>query len=368
MADERLTAGIIGCGLIAQVMHIPHLVTLPAQYEIAGLCDLSAQTTQALAARYGIPRTFQTAEAMLDALDLDVALILTPYHYPEALAALRAGVHVFIEKPMCMNAEEAAGLVAEARARGLIGQVGYHKPYDPGYRAGARLIRAMDAIQMATMHIAHGPNEPFLEHHQILRFDDTDPRARQNIGHAMQQALKQAIGEQPAHLTRAYGSLLGGGCHQLSIMRGCLGRVQEVRSTEVWNAGRSIASTLVFEQGVRCLFSSVFMPSIRMFNETFTAYTDAEAVAIQFPSPFLAHAPTTVKRYGMAQEQYCETEITASYAEAFRNELIHFHHAVVTGTQSRTPLEQGAEDAQIMIEIIRQAPDFLSSSSPESFS
>lgn len=358
MTDRRLNVGIVGCGMIAQVMHIPHLRSLPALFAITGICDLSAQTMQALAARYAIPHSFPTAEDMLASLDLDAVLILTPYHYPVAMAALDAGVHVFIEKPMCVNAEEAAALVAKARARGLTGQVGYHKPYDPGYCAGAEMIRDLDDIHLATMHIAYGPNQPFLEHQQILRFGDIDEQVQQDTRQAMHQAMVQAIGEQPLHLMRAYGNLLGSGCHQLSIMRGCLGRIQSVCHTSVWNGGMSLASTLIFESGVRCLFSSVFMPGIRMFSETLTAYAGAESVAIQFPSPFLHNAPARVKRCGMVQGRFHETEITADYTEAFRNELIHFHQAIVTGTAPRTPLEQGAEDAQVMIEIIRQAPDF----------
>ncbi len=359
MTHQPLHIGIIGGGMIAQVMHIPYLCSLPQHFRIEALCDLSVQTGQELSRKYGIPHTFQDAAEMLESVALDAVLILTPHHYPLVIQALQAGVHIFVEKPMCENLEQAAEIVDIARSKGLIGQVGYHKPYDPGYVLGSEMVQALPNIRLATMHIAHGPNEPFLEHHEILRFQDIGPDQRDAIGQDMRQALTKAIGEQAPHLTRAYGSLLGSGCHQLSIMRGCLGTVQEVLSTEVWNEGRSITAVLAFDQGVRCVFSSVFMPDIRLFNETFTAYNDAESVAIRFPSPFLNNAVTTVTRCSMAEERFLETEMTANYTEAFRNELIHFHHCIVTGSTPRTPLEHGAEDTAVMIEIIRRSPDFI---------
>ncbi len=358
MAERRVQIGIIGCGMIAQVMHIPYLLSLSHLFEVVGLCDLSLRTAETLAERFGIARSFTSAAEMLEALHMDAVLILTPYHFPVAMIALDSNVHVFIEKPMCVNAEEAAALVDKARHKGIVGQIGYHKPYDAGFRLGAALIRAMDTINLATMHIAYGPNEPFLDHHQVIRFDDIDPTVRQVTSQAMSAAMEKAIGKQPPHLRRAYGSLLGGGCHQLSIMQGCLGRVEEVRHTEVWNEGSSIAATIVFEGGVRCLFSSVFMSDIRMFDETFTAYSNSESVAIRFPSPFLQNAPTLVQRRAMAGNHFEEKELTADYSEAFRNELVQFHRAIVTGERPPTSLEQGVEHARIMIEIIKKSPDY----------
>lgn len=359
MNGTRLRVGIVGTGLVAQVMHLPHLQSLPNLYEIVALCDLSARTAQTLARRYGVPHAFTDIGDMLDTVELDAALILTPYHYPQVMAALSAGVHVFVEKPMCVNVEEATDMVEEARRNGLIGQLGYHKPYDPGYETGAAMVQAMSAVRMATMYVAHGPNEPFLEHYEILRCDDADSDRVAATGRAMRKAQQQAIGEQPEHVARAYGGLLGSGCHQLSIMRGCLGRVEDVLSTEIWNGGRSISSTLKFERGVRCVFTAVFMPDIRLFDETFTACNDGSSTAIRFPSPFLKHAPTMVVHRGMEDGRYVEREITTDYREAFRNELIHFHRSVTTDTQPRTPLEHGAEDAATMIAIVRSCPDFV---------
>ena len=359
MNENRLRVAVIGTGMVAQVMHLPHLQSLPNLFEIVALCDLSPKTAQHLANMYDVDRVFVDFEEMLQVVELDAALILTPNHFPVAMAALASGVHIFVEKPMAINVGEAVEMVNLATNNQLVGQIGYHKPHDPGLESGAEMVQAMANVRLATMNIAHGPNQPFLEHYEVVRFDDIDQGRIANTSKAMRDAQYQAIGEQPQHISTAYGSLLGGGCHQLSIMRCCLGRVEEVLSTEIWNNGRSLASTLVFEKGIRCVFTSVFMPDIRLFDERFTAYGDSQSVEIRFPSPFLVNAPTNVVTRGMEDTRYVERQITTNYFEAFRNELIHFHQSVTSGKPIRTPLTDGALDAEVMIEIVRKCPDFV---------
>ena len=53
----RLKVGVIGCGLIAQVMHLHYLRELAEQFEIAALCDVSAAVCGACAGDYGVART-----------------------------------------------------------------------------------------------------------------------------------------------------------------------------------------------------------------------------------------------------------------------------------------------------------------------
>ena len=52
---SRLRVGVIGCGGIAQIQHLPHLVELSSDFEIAGLCDLSRELLAHVGAAYGVP-------------------------------------------------------------------------------------------------------------------------------------------------------------------------------------------------------------------------------------------------------------------------------------------------------------------------
>ena len=85
----RLKIGLVGCGMVAQVMHLPHLTELSDRFEIAALCDLSPGLVAAIGDRYGVERRFTDYERMLETVDLDAVLVLTLSHFEPALAALR---------------------------------------------------------------------------------------------------------------------------------------------------------------------------------------------------------------------------------------------------------------------------------------
>ena len=74
-------------------------------------------------------------DILRDYPDLDVMLVSTPdhLHTAPALAALRRGVHVIVEKPMCLDVHEADEIIREAEARNLIVGADMHKRYDPDH-------------------------------------------------------------------------------------------------------------------------------------------------------------------------------------------------------------------------------------------
>jgi predicted dehydrogenase len=95
--QERLRIGVIGCGLIAQVMHLHYLRELADRFEITALCDVSEELVGACAKDYGVARTFSRWQDLL-ASPVDAVLILTSgSHAPIAIAAAEAGKHMLIE-------------------------------------------------------------------------------------------------------------------------------------------------------------------------------------------------------------------------------------------------------------------------------
>src|ERR1035438_6046670 len=97
---DRLRVGVVGCGVIAQVMHLPHLAELKDRYEVAALCDISEPTARACADMYDVEKVFTSWQELVDER-LDVVMVLTSgSHAPIAVAAANAGSHVFVEKPL----------------------------------------------------------------------------------------------------------------------------------------------------------------------------------------------------------------------------------------------------------------------------
>src|SRR2546427_10526546 len=99
----RIKIGVIGCGLISQMMHLPHLRELTDSYEVVALCDVSPATLQYAADRYDIRRRHSDYRDVLKENVDAIAVLSADSHGQIIVDALRAGKHVFTEKPMCYH-------------------------------------------------------------------------------------------------------------------------------------------------------------------------------------------------------------------------------------------------------------------------
>jgi predicted dehydrogenase len=99
-----LSIGIVGCGKIADG-HIEEIQKLGCA-QVLAVCDLEPVLAEQLAVRYSVPHRYTDFDRMLSEHRLDVIHIATPPHSHLALArkATEAGCHVFLEKPLALNA------------------------------------------------------------------------------------------------------------------------------------------------------------------------------------------------------------------------------------------------------------------------
>lgn len=350
----RVKVGVIGCGMVAQVMHLPYLRELDDRFEIAALCDVAPALVAALQRDYDVPKTFTDYRAMLERADVDAVLVLTNHHAPPAVAAARAGKHLLIEKPMVVNLEEADELIDAVRASGVRAMIGYMKRYDPGYIAGLRAIEPIKgSATLVELHDVIGPNALFLQHHKILRFDDVPDDVKASGAAALDAAYRVAIGDAPPALRRAYGLLLGLTTHDVSILRGAFDLPAEVLSVEIWKGGAYISATLRYPGDLRCLFYTG-VTNLRRFDERLTCYSPERIVEIAFPSPFLKSAPTMVTVAENRDGTYHEDVITASYEEAFKEELVHFHDCIVNDKTPRTEVAIGRGDTELLLQFVQR--------------
>ena len=139
-----LNVGVVGCGYWG-----PNLVRnfrQSSSCHLKVLCDASESRLNHMRRLYQDLGTTTKFEDLLNDNELDAVVIATPvrFHYSMAKAALSAGKHVFIEKPMARTEAEGAELVSMAERQGLILMVGHTFLFSPAVRRMKEIINAGD--------------------------------------------------------------------------------------------------------------------------------------------------------------------------------------------------------------------------------
>lgn len=121
MARESMLKGaIVGCSLVTEISHLPAWGG-QKDVEIVALCDLNEGAARDMARRAGISGVYGDYARMLQAESLDFVDVCTPplTHRQLTVAAMDAGLHVLVEKPMAATLDEADAMVAASRRHGV---------------------------------------------------------------------------------------------------------------------------------------------------------------------------------------------------------------------------------------------------------
>jgi predicted dehydrogenase len=152
--------GIIGAGGIAQA-HARHLQTID-DVELRAVCDVREEAAEDIARKFDVPKTFPHYKDLLREKHIDAVSVCTPnyFHAEPTIAALKAGKHVIVEKPMAMNVAEAEAMVKAAEKARKVLVVGFQFRYTPNAQmlkrasADGRLGRILYARCQALRHPA----------------------------------------------------------------------------------------------------------------------------------------------------------------------------------------------------------------------
>jgi UDP-N-acetylglucosamine 3-dehydrogenase len=139
---DRLRIGVIGLGWFGEI-HCDAIVGV-ANLELAALCTRTPERLSAMASKFKVAKTTRDYREMLADPEIDAVSIVTMWdqHTEPAIAALEAGKHVFLEKPMASTVEDCAQIIAAARrSRGIL-QIGHICRFNPRYRAAKQAIEA----------------------------------------------------------------------------------------------------------------------------------------------------------------------------------------------------------------------------------
>ncbi|MEO5359541.1 MAG: Gfo/Idh/MocA family oxidoreductase [Nitrospirota bacterium] len=139
-----LRIGLIGVGYFGK--HHGRIVTELEGAMLTAVCDIDFSRAEEAAKKYHC-QAFATVDDALPSSDAFIIATPTQTHSGIAMKCLRAGKHVFVEKPITEAVDEASQLIDEANKRGLILQVGHVERYNAGVRKLSTLLDSPSYIE-----------------------------------------------------------------------------------------------------------------------------------------------------------------------------------------------------------------------------
>jgi predicted dehydrogenase len=346
--SHRTRVGVVGCGLIAQVMHLPYLTELSDRFEIAALCDLSESVARGCAERYGVDCVHTRWQDLLAEEELDAVMILTSSdHAPIAVHAARTGRHVFTEKPMALSSAGGEQMLEAARGTGVVLMVGTMKRYDPAYERLVELIGDTAELRLVRVTTLESPFEPYVSHYPVLHGDPLEADLLEELRASDDRAVDEALGDSDERTRWCYRwILLDNLVHELNVLRGVLGEPTEIRHADL---SRRCASINLRFGEIDCHLSWVDLPGIARYKQQFAFYAPDRRLTLELPSPFLRSMPSRlIVEGGEAGTAHSwEREEIVSFDEAFKRELVEFADCIATGREPRTSGADGLGDLRL---------------------
>jgi predicted dehydrogenase len=344
--------GVIGLGEVAQVVHLPVLRALPELFEVTAVCDISPGLLDRVGA--GIARRYADAGEMLDDAGLDCVLVLNSdeYHAEVTVAALDRGIHVLVEKPMCLSPREAERIIAARDRSGAVVMVGYMRRYAPAFMEATRQIDGLGPINYARVHDIIGRNQLLIDQTAHVDRPDDLPRSVMEARWARgRELVTDALGDVPDGLAGAYRLLCGLGSHDLSAMRELLGRPRGVAAARMWREGRFIAALLEYDDYV-VTYETGVDEQLR-FDAHIEVYGQLATMRVQYDTPYVRHLPTTLITEESRGDGLHRTVSRPHLKDPYTHELEHFHEIVTGGGRPKTDPEDFVADLDLFAELIR---------------
>jgi predicted dehydrogenase len=128
MSDKKIRCGVAGVGYLGQ--HHARIYDALPQAELVGIYEVDDARAAEICGKYGCQR-YATLEELGEACEAISVVVPTDRHCEVALPLLERGCHLLIEKPLCVNADEAERILAAAQAAGVFVQVGHIEHFNP---------------------------------------------------------------------------------------------------------------------------------------------------------------------------------------------------------------------------------------------
>lgn len=175
--EEELKIALIGCG--NWVYDVIYECTKHLPVKLIAICDLKEERLQKFAERYHVTKVYRDYKDLLRKEELDAVICFpddTHMHYSIAKDCLLSGVNVFIERPQCLNIEQAKDLISIQERMSKYVMARLNKRFTPAYMMAKEIIQREEfgrvTMYMAKYHAPEYESEPsFIFKHIIHHLD-----------------------------------------------------------------------------------------------------------------------------------------------------------------------------------------------------
>lgn len=348
---EAVRVGIVGCGEAVQIMHLPTLALLRDRFRVTAVCDASPAVAEAVGARWRVAAAVTDHRELVARADVDAVLVAAPdpLHAEITVAALEAGKHVLVEKPLCMTLREAEEVEAARQRATRVVQVGYVRRYSPAVERARELIGALDGgVRFARFHHVLGLNSLIVaQTSEVVRADSVPPDELLRRRDAL---VDEAIGPAPREVGDAYRLLLSLGCHDVSLLRELVGRPQRVLYAATRHDAWYVSGAFDHETFVSHL--EIGFDRIPRVDAHAEVYGAERVVRLEFGTPFVRNLPVRlVVTEPEGERGAAERTVVPEWTDPFVREWEAFHTAVVDGAEPKTSVADARQDLELFAEM-----------------
>jgi predicted dehydrogenase len=356
--SKRIRIGIVGCGEVTQIMHWPSLSQLGELYEVTALCDISPLVLETLGKRWNVDALTTDHRELVGRTDVDAVLVASPhaFHAEATVAAIAAGKHVLVEKPMCINQREANGIISAQKGQPLVVQVGYVRRYAPAFLYACEEVKKIGAIKFARVRDFLGFNALIINQTSaVVRDPDLPKKLQAEAVRLDEELVTEALGKNTGEdLRSAYRLMLGLSSHDLSAMRELLGMPSKVIFAAHRAKGRYLAAAFDYDSFV-CQFETG-IDQIPRFDAHLEVFGEHRLVKVQYDTPYVRNLPTrifTTESNGKGGVTIIDSH--PAWGDPFVDEWKAFYRNI---TQKLLP-KSGPEDFMLDLELFGQMAQLM---------
>jgi predicted dehydrogenase len=351
--NKKLKVGVVGCGQIAQISHMPYLQELSC-YQISAICDLSPGVVDKLGEKYHVENRYTDFNEVVKQDDLDIVLVTNKNHAAPAIAAMENGKHVLVEKPIAFNLKQADEMIRAAKTNNVKLMVGFMKRYDPAYEMMKRMMKEVEKIHLIRVHGFAGTYEINFEIYDLVSASDLDPKVLSEAIKQDQADILADIGPDRDDLLDAHDIMIHLCIHDINALHGLYGLPEKIVSAQLFDSN-FVTALMEYENGVHLTWESGNLTTLVDWDEQIIVFGSNMSIELKFPFPYLKNAATVLNIRESVDNSASSRQIVTSYDEAFKREWRHFYDCIVNDKQPLTSGEEAKQDLEFAVELMKAA-------------